>query len=89
MQDVPCGTAPAAGREMTDPEMLDLLEKQITKLALAGANVRQTAEFLWVGEWLLAYEGAYVLNRKHPGILVACDMQALNDYFDEDMSDLD
>ena len=56
---------------------------------ISGANVRQTAEFLWVGEWLLAYEGVYVLNRKHPGILVACDMQALNDYFDEDMSELD
>ncbi len=46
--------------------MFSLLEKQITKLGAADANVGQTAEFLYVGEWLLAFEGVYVMNRKLP-----------------------
>ena len=74
---------------MTETEMALLLEKQIAKLHEAGADMSMDQTFFRVGEWLLAFEGVYVMNRKLPGVLDAADVRALNEFFGEDMSELD
>ena len=52
--------------QMTETEMALLLEKQIAKLHEAGADMSMDQTFFRVGEWLLAFEGVYVMNRKLP-----------------------
>jgi len=74
---------------MNEPEMTSLLKQQIVKLEPTGFDLAMDKQFLYVGEWLLAFEGVYVANQKYPGVLDPDDIQALTNYFGVDMSELD
>ena len=74
---------------MNEEEMVDILESQLNLLEEAGIDVSGDQEFFHVGEWLLAFEGVYVANRRHPGVLDGTEVKSLVDYFGVDMSELD
>ncbi len=74
---------------MNDKEMTDLLKKQLDSLERAGVDMAGDKQFFYVGEWELALEGVYVANKRHPGVLVPEEVQALVDDFGVDMSELD
>lgn len=73
---------------MTEAEMIESLERQMSRLAPTGFDLSMEHRFFGVGEWLLAFEGIYVGNKRHPGVLDPVEIAALDRYFGVDMFDL-
>jgi hypothetical protein len=73
---------------MTEKEMIASLQRQIELLRPTGFDLSSEDEFMYVGEWLLAFEGIYVGNKRHPNVLDQKEVSDLEDYFGVDMSDL-
>jgi hypothetical protein len=73
---------------MTEKEMVESLERQLTLLRPTGFDLSSEEQFLSVGEWLLVFEGIYVGNKQHPNVLDPTEIAALESYFGVDMSDL-
>ena len=74
---------------MTDKEAINLLEKQIIALVAAGVDMSMDQEFFRVGEYDLALEGVYVAHKRHPGVLDAEEVRALDDDFGMDTAEFD
>jgi hypothetical protein len=74
---------------MTEEDMADILESQLDALEKAGIDMYSEQRCFYVGEWLIAFEGVYVANQRHPGVLDEADVKTLVDYFGVDMSELD
>lgn len=71
--------------------MIARLHAAVARFSEIGVETSITDEFLSVGEWDLAFEGLYIMNRKHPQVLPVAEFEALRDVFapDEDLSELD
>lgn len=67
---------------MTEPEMIDMLEAHIERLEEIKYDMSMTRGFFDVGEWLLAFEGIWVVNDQLANILDANEVSALEKYFD-------
>ena len=74
---------------MDDKEAIELLEKQIIALVVAGVDMSMDQEFFRVGEYELALEGVYVAHKKHPDVLNAKEVRALVDDFGLDTAEFD
>ncbi len=73
---------------MTEKEMIASLERQTDLLRPTGFDLSSVDEFIFVGEWLLAFEWIYVGDRRHPNVLDPDEIHELEAYFGVDMSDL-
>lgn len=73
---------------LTESEMIHLLEVQIAKLHEAGADMSVEQRCFRVGNWVSAFEFVFVTERQFPGVLDAGDVEALNRFFREDVSEL-
>ena len=68
---------------LTKSEMIHSLEVQIAKLHEAGADMSMDQRFFRAGNWVSAFEGVFVTDRKFPGVLDAGDVEALGGFFRE------
>lgn len=71
--------------------MIDRLYDAVAHFTMIGVDTKKTKSFMEVGEWDLAFEGVYIMNRKHPQVLAPKEFEALREVFapDEDLSELD
>lgn len=74
--------------KMTESEMINSLEQHLKSYASSGIDVSSALQFFAVGEWLLAFEGLYIVSAKSGRTFAEAELSPLIEYFELSEKDL-